>query len=76
MKVITNSLRKYCRCDSQFSSCAIKNCWRSINNFAEIGYEIRQMYDRSILLSYNNNIRIDTNIREDSLVFVFGKVFR
>lgn len=54
----------------------MQTCWLSLNAFPEIAADIRKMYDRSILLTPNNNGQIDINIREDSLVYVIGNFIK
>lgn len=67
-------LRKHCRCHGMSGSCAMQTCLLTVNsNFPEIAAEVRKMYDRSILLSYNNKGKIDTNLREDAIVYVLGE---
>lgn len=51
----------------------MQNCWMALDTFPEIASELRRMYDRSIHLTYNNNGSINTNIREDVLVYVLGE---
>lgn len=67
-------MRKHCRCYGLFGACGIQTCWMSQNMFADIAIDLRTMYDRAILVTYNNKGHIDTNIRDDSLAYVFGKI--
>lgn len=68
-------MRKNCHCNDLFNLCAGQTCRLTAANFSIIAREIRKMYDRSAMLSYDNNGQIDLKAPEDSLVFTYGKAY-
>lgn len=67
-------MQKNYGCNDLFNSCVGQSCLLTSNDFSSISTEIRKMYDRSVLLSYNNNGQIDSKAKEDSLVFTYGEM--
>lgn len=71
-QAVREVMRKKCGCNDLFNLCAGQTCPLTAANFSIIASEIRRMYDRSAMLSYDNNGQINLKAPEDSLVFTYG----
>lgn len=67
------ALQKHCKCHGLSGSCSMQTCWTSVNAFPEIADNIRQMYEFGQPLQVDNTGKVDQNVREDALVYVYGK---
>lgn len=54
----------------------MQTCWMSLNAFPDIAVNMKRMYDRAILLEVDNKGHFDTDIKEESLVYVLGRTTR
>ncbi|XP_058454624.1 protein Wnt-8a-like [Malaya genurostris] len=68
---VQNAVRKHCRCHGVSGSCAMRTCWSTMKNFAEIAAGVKRMYRDAVRLFVDNSGKLNSrNIRIDQLVYI------